>query len=86
VDAQSECAPVTDEIASRPPLPRGTVCRPGNSGFKSDFLYYGADSGGYMPGGFIAQPLHITDRGVEWMLTADNDLICLSAERLASRL
>jgi hypothetical protein len=55
-------------------------------GFKSDFLYYGADSGWYMPPGFIAQPLHITDRNVELMLTADKDLICLSAERLTSGL
>ncbi len=55
-------------------------------GFKSDIYYDGDDSGWYMPPGFIARPLHITDRSVALNLTADSDVVCLSQAQLASEL
>jgi hypothetical protein len=55
-------------------------------GFKSDIDYDGDDSGWYMPPGFIARPLHITDRSVTLNLTADSDVVCLSQTQLASEL
>jgi len=55
-------------------------------GFKSYFLYDADDSGWYMPPGFTAQALHITDRSVILDLTADSDVVCLSKAQLASEL